>query len=106
MMKNSKNGDKSQYTKGAAARTEFVQMIVEARKKSGMSQRELARKWNVSNASWARWERGEIKPSDVKTIFMISEALHLNFFELVAVLYPEINEKYQKEFEIIRIMGK
>ena len=33
-------------------------------------------------------------------------ALHLNFFELVAVLYPEIKEKYQKEFEIIRIMGK
>lgn len=86
--------------------TEFVQKIVEAREKSGMSQRELARKWNVSNASWARWERGEIKPSDVETIFMISEALHLNFFELIAVLYPEIKEKYQKEFEIIRIMGK
>ena len=83
MMKNSKNGDKSQYTKGAAARTEFVQMIVEARKKSGMSQRELARKWNVSNASWARWESEKITSVNImfaEVIFLLENFLSSPLF--------------------------
>ena len=85
---------------------EFAQLIEEARKKSGRSQRIVAKELGISNSSWARWERGEIVPSNVNMIYMISKAVNLSFFDLLACLYPNIKEEYQKEFEIIQILNK
>ena len=96
----------SATTKQEETRMKFAQLITDARKECGKSQRDLAKVLGISNSSWARWEKGEFIPSNVHTIYMISQVLQLNFFDLIAMLCPEIKEEYQKEFEIINIMKK
>lgn len=54
-----------------------------ARKKLGISQRELARRISVSNNTIARLESGERKTTNPLTLKKISYVLNINYIEVL-----------------------
>ncbi|MBR1540472.1 MAG: helix-turn-helix transcriptional regulator [Clostridia bacterium] len=79
----------------------FSSVLMEARKKSGMSEREAASLIGVSNSTWARWEKGEACPNNIETLDKISDLLDLSFFHLITLVCPSVKEEHQTEFEIL-----
>ena len=84
----------------------FGQILTEARKKAGISQREAAKMIDVANSTWARWESDEICPKNLETLDKICGLLHLNLLNVIDLVYPDFKEKYNMEFEILKNLRK
>ena len=75
--------------------------IVEARKKKGWSQRDLAERIGVSNSTIARIERMETTEPAFSTLYRIAKVLDCNLFELIGVNYPKFQAEHEEEFQIL-----
>lgn len=82
-------------------KTSFGDVLKEARKKTGLSEREAASIIDVSNSTWARWERSEAYPSDLKTLDRICDLVQLNFFYMMTLICPDIKNTHKVEFQIL-----
>lgn len=82
--------------------TEFKNFVagklIEFRKKSGLTQAELAEMINYSDKAVSKWERGESLP-DVYTLMCVAEKLNVSISELLTDNYiaPTVNNENPKE---------
>lgn len=81
------------------------QIIAEAREKAGISQRQLAKIANISNAQLSKIESGELEVPNPKTLRKISKYINVNYNEMmykiglgmeVSSLNPFIKAYYEK----------
>lgn len=81
------------------------EVIAEAREKAGLSQRQLAKIANISNAQLSKIESGEIETPNPKMLRRISNHINLNYQKLmymiglgleVSPLNPFIKDYYNK----------
>lgn len=56
--------------------------ISDSRKKQGLSQKELAKKLNVTDKAISKWERGLSFP-DISMLIPISEILEISLYDLL-----------------------
>ena len=83
----------------------FGEILKEARKHSGISEREAAKYIDVSNSTWARWERSETYPGSFDTLDKICDLLNLNFFDMITVICPEVKKSHMIEFQILESLS-
>lgn len=82
--------------------TEFKNFVagklIEFRKKSGLTQAELAEMINYSDKAVSKWERGESLP-DVYTLMCVAEKLNVSISELLTDNYvaPIVDNQEQKQ---------
>lgn len=81
------------------------EIIAEAREKAGISQRQLAKIANISNAQLSKIESGELEVPNPKTLRKISKYINVNYNEMmykiglgmeVSSLNPFIKAYYEK----------
>jgi len=81
------------------------EIIAEAREKANLSQRQLAKIANISNAQLSKIESGEIEVPNPKTLRKISKHINVNYNEMmykiglgmeVSPLNPFIKDYYNK----------
>ena len=81
------------------------EIIAEAREKAELSQRQLAKIANISNAQLSKIESGEIEVPNPKTLRKISRHINVNYNEMmykvglgleVSTLNPFIKDYYEK----------
>ena len=81
------------------------EIIAEAREKAELSQRQLAKIANISNAQLSKIESGEIEVPNPKTLRKISRYINVNYNEMmykvglgleVSTLNPFIKDYYEK----------
>lgn len=60
----------------------MAEQIIRARKKAGLTQRELAKQLNVTNKAVSRWETGKGYP-DITLLEPIADALRVSVAELI-----------------------
>ena len=63
------------------------EIIIEERKKLGISIRELARRLDIDNAYLSKIESGKIKKPSIKLLADISDELNISFFQLLISCY-------------------
>jgi transcriptional regulator with XRE-family HTH domain len=74
-------------------------LIREGRRRAGLSQRELARRLNTSQAAIARWESGAVKP----TLEAVERSLRACGIELRINLVPVDDHDHQLDREQQRL---
>lgn len=57
-------------------------LICECRKKQGMSQKDLAKKLNITDKAVSKWERGVSFP-DISMLIPISKVLEISLYDLL-----------------------
>ena len=80
---------------------EIANRLLEYRKKSGLSQEELAEKLNISRQSVSKWERGEASP-DTDNLIQLSKIYGITLDELINVEKPVISKEDKMVEEQIR----
>ena len=60
----------------------FNELIVELRKKQGLTQQQLAKKLNITDKAVSKWERGLSYP-DITSISMLAKALGVDSAYLI-----------------------
>ena len=73
--------------------------LLEFRKKSGLSQEELAEKLNITRQSVSKWESGQAYPEMDKMI-MICQIFNISIDELVNQNFKEVNSIKQSKNNI------
>ena len=76
---------------------EIANRLLEFRKKSGLSQEELADKLNISRQSVSKWERAESCP-DTDNLIELAKIYNVTLDELINVDKPVNNETKKEEF--------
>ena len=79
----------------------FASVLRTERVSSGISEREAASLIGVSNATWSRWERGEMYPANLNTLDKVCGLLGLNLFYMIALIYPDVQANHSIEFDVL-----
>lgn len=70
----------------------FAERIREARRRSGLSQKELGAMLGVSATAVHKWEHGQSEP-DIETTARLARLFHMSLDELCGQDAPEENER-------------
>ena len=79
----------------------FNELIVELRKKQGLTQQQLAKKLNITDKAVSKWERGLSYP-DITSISMLAKALGVDSAYLIDSCKREGNKNPYQNKESIK----
>ena len=79
----------------------FNELIVELRKKQGLTQQQLAKKLNITDKAVSKWERGLSYP-DITSISMLAKALGVDSAYLIDSCKREDNKNPYQNKESIK----
>ena len=82
--------------------------LKESRKKHGFSQEEIAKKLNISQSNYSKYERGDIEPN-INTLIQLSNFYKITLDDLVGHEVPYLIDKSllsEKQLNVINLIQK